>query len=67
MTSPNDTKALPARTLAGVASLAPSVASAASRLLVPLLVAEAAAFAGFALSGKIPVSLITVLRALLTF
>ncbi len=64
MTSPNDTKALPARTLAGVASLVPSVAS---RLLVPLLLAEAAAFAGFALSGKIPVFLITVLRALLTF
>ena len=34
---------------------------------VPLLVAEAAAFAGFAASGKIPESLITVLRALLTF
>lgn len=64
MTSLNDTKVQPARSLAGVASLAPSVAS---RLLVPLLVAEAAAFAGFALSGKIPVFLITALRALLTF
>ena len=67
MTSPNDTKVLPMRSLAGVASLAPSVASAASRLLLPLLAAEAAAFAGFALSGKIPVFLITALRALLTF
>ncbi len=65
MTSPNDTKVLSARSLAGVASLAPSVSR--SRLLVPLLVAEAAAFAGFALSGKIPVFLITALRALLTF
>ena len=64
MTSLNDTKVHPARSLAGVASLAPSVAS---RLFVPLLVAEAAAFAGFALSGKIPVFLITALRALLTF
>ncbi len=67
MTSPNDTKALDARSLAGVAPLAPSVASVASRFLVPLLVAEAAAFAGFAASGKIPASLIAVLRALLTF
>jgi hypothetical protein len=67
MTSPNDTKAPDARSLAGVAPLAPSVASVASRFLVPLLVAEVAAFAGFAASGKIPASLITVLRALLTF
>lgn len=67
MTSPNDTKAHAPRSLAGVASLAPSVASAPSRLLVPLLLAEAAAFAGFALSGKIPEFLVTALRALLTF
>lgn len=68
MTSRNDTKAHAPRSLAGVASLAPSVASAAaSRLLAPLLVAEAAAFAALVLSGKIPESLITVLRALLTF
>lgn len=67
MTSRNDTKAPEARSLAGAATLAPSVASAAQRLLVPLLVSEAAAFALLALSGKIPVSLITALRALLTF
>jgi len=67
MTSPNDTKVPDARSLAGVAPLASSVASVASRFLVPLLVAEVAAFAGFAASGKIPASLITVLRALLTF
>ena len=70
MTSPNDTKVRAPRSLAGVASLPPSVASAASaapRLLVPLLLAEAAAFAGLAASGKIPASLITVVRALLTF
>ena len=67
MTSPDGTKVPDARSLAGVAPLVPSVASVASRFLVPLLVAEAAAFAGFAASGKIPESLITVLRALLTF
>jgi hypothetical protein len=67
MTSSNDTKAHAPRILAGIAPFAPSVSSAASRLLVPLLVAEVAAFAGLALSGKIPESLITVLRALLTF
>jgi hypothetical protein len=63
MTSPNDTKAPAPRSLAGVASLAPSVAS---RLLVPLLLAEAVAFVGLVASGKIPVSLITAIRALLT-
>lgn len=67
MTSSNDTKARAPRTLAGIAPLAPSVVSLAPRLLAPLLVAEAAAFAGLALSGKIPVSLIIVIRALLTF
>lgn len=67
MTSTNDTKARTRRSLAGVAPLAPSVASAASRLLVPLLLAETAAFAGLAASGKIPASLIIVIRALLTF
>jgi len=67
MTSSNDTKAHVSRFQAGVASLAPSMSSAASRLLAPLLVAEAVAFAALAVSGKIPVSLITVLRALLTF
>jgi hypothetical protein len=70
MTSRNDTKAHSPRSLAGAAPLGPaavSVASAAQRLLVPLLVSEAAAFALLALSGKIPVSLITALRALLTF
>ncbi len=67
MTSANHTKAHAPRSLAGVASLAPSAASLASRLLVPFLVAEAVAFAGLALSGKIPESLITAIRALLTF
>ncbi|HEY3350062.1 MAG TPA: hypothetical protein VGM13_09835 [Thermoanaerobaculia bacterium] len=70
MTSRNDTKAHAARSLDGVAPVAPaasSASSAASRLLVPLLVAEAAAFGALALSGKIPESLYTVLRALLTF
>ena len=66
MTSSNDTKA-PARTLAGVAPFTSSMSSAASRLLAPLLAAEVVAFVGLALSGKIPASLITVLRALLTF
>ena len=70
MMSHDVTEAPASRSLAGVAtasaaSSAPAL-SAASRLLVPLLVAEAVAFAGFALSGKIPASLITVLRALLT-
>jgi hypothetical protein len=67
MTRANAAKVPDARSLAGVAPLAPSVASVSSRFLVPLLVAEAAVFAGFALSGKIPESLIIVLRALLTF
>ncbi|MBK9063612.1 MAG: hypothetical protein IPL89_10510 [Acidobacteria bacterium] len=70
MTRSNDTKVHAARSLDGVALFAPAVSSAssaASRLLVPLLVAEAAAFGALALSGKIPESLITALRALLTF
>jgi len=67
MTSSYDTKVHASRSLAGVAPFAPSVSSAAPRFLVPLLVAEVAAFAGLALSGKIPESLIIVLRALLTF
>jgi len=64
MTSPNHMKAHASRVLAGVVSLAPS---AVSRLLGPLLVAEAAAFVALAASGKIPASLITAVRALLTF
>jgi hypothetical protein len=67
MTSPNDTKAPAPRSLAGIASYAPSLPLTAPRLVVPLLLAEAAAFAGFALSGKIPEFLIIALRALLTF
>jgi hypothetical protein len=67
MTRANAQKVPDARSLAGVAPLAPSVASVASRFLVPLLVAEAAAFAALAASGKIPESLIIVIRALLTF
>ena len=65
MTSPNDTKVLSTRSLAGVASLAPSVASAASRLLA-LLAAEAAAFALLSASGNMPEIVFTVFRALLT-
>lgn len=66
MTSNQDTKAPARRSLAGVAPPAPSVASVASRLLVPLLLAETVAFAGLAASGKIPASLLIVIRALLT-
>jgi hypothetical protein len=64
MTTLNHTKAPTTRSLAGVASLVPGVAS---RLLAPLLVAEAAAFVALAASGKIPATLITAIRALLTF
>ncbi len=64
MTSPNHPKVPAPRVLAGIASLVPSVAP---RLLAPLLVAEAAAFVALAASGKIPASLITAIRALLTF
>jgi hypothetical protein len=39
----------------------------ASRVIVPLLLAETAAFALAAASGKIPVFLMTAVRALLTF
>jgi len=39
----------------------------ASRLLVPLLLAEAAGFALTSASGKIPAFLFTAVRALLTF
>lgn len=39
----------------------------ASRAIVPLLVAEAAAFALLSGSGKIPAFLFTAVRALLTF
>ena len=47
------------------ASLVSSIRS--SRLIVPLLVAEAAAFALASGSGKIPAFLFTAVRALLTF
>ncbi|HTS02507.1 MAG TPA: hypothetical protein VMN04_08285 [Thermoanaerobaculia bacterium] len=67
MTSPKSTKARAPRSLAGVVPLAPFMASAASRLVGPLLLAEAATFAGLALSGKIPGFLIIAIRALLTF
>jgi hypothetical protein len=67
MTSINDTKAPASRVLAGIVPLAPAASSALSRALVPLLAAEAIAFLGLALSGKIPESLSIVLRALLTF
>jgi hypothetical protein len=62
-------KAVGARVSARVASLpAPIVSTVhASRLVVPLLVAEAAAFALAAGSGKIPAFLFTAVRALLTF
>jgi hypothetical protein len=39
----------------------------ASRVVVPLLLAETAAFALAAASGKIPMFLVTTVRALLTF
>jgi hypothetical protein len=39
----------------------------ASRAIVPLLLAEAAAFALASASGKIPAFLFTAVRALLTF
>ena len=48
MTSSNDMKAHAPRFQAGVAPLAPSVASAASRLFAPLLAAEAVAFVALA-------------------
>ena len=64
MTTQNHPKAHASRVLAGLASLAPF---AASRLLTPLLVGEAAAFVVLAASGKIPASLFTAIRALLTF
>ncbi len=64
MTSPNHPKAPAPRSLAGVAPLAPSVAS---RLLAPLFVAQAVAFVALVSSGKIPAALITAIRALLTF
>ena len=47
---------------------APIVSSVhASRVLVPLLLAEAAAFVLASASGKIPAFLFTAVRALLTF
>jgi hypothetical protein len=45
----------------------PSSLASASSALVPLLLAEAAAFALAAGSGKIPAFLFTAVRALLTF
>jgi len=79
MFSEGGTKAVTARASAGVTSLplrpffhvslpTPLVVSVrASGLLVPLLLAEAAAFALASGSGKIPAFLFTAVRALLTF
>ncbi|MEO8586976.1 MAG: hypothetical protein ABI584_12510 [Acidobacteriota bacterium] len=64
-------KAIAARASARVSSL-PLLASIpafipAARIVVPLLLAEAAAFALAAGSSKIPAFLFTAVRALLTF
>jgi hypothetical protein len=78
MFSEGGNKAVTARASARVASLplasfhailpAPLVLSMrASRAIVPLLAAEAAAFALASGSGKIPAFLFTAVRALLTF
>ena len=60
---------LPLRSSFFQASLPAALGSSirASRLIVPLLVAEAAAFALASGSGKIPAFLFTAVRALLTF
>ena len=60
---------LPMRSSFFQASLPAALGSSicASRLVVPLLVAEAAAFALASGSGKIPAFLFTAVRALLTF
>ena len=62
-------KALTVRASARVASLPwlSFSSSLASRAIVPLLVAEAAALALVSGSGKIPAILFTAVRALLTF
>ena len=73
MFSEGGNKAVTARASARVTSLpfplpAPLVSSVrAYRLVVPLLLAEAAAFALVSGSGKIPQFLFTAVRALLTF
>ncbi len=60
---------LPLRSSFSQASLPAALGSSirASRLILPLLVAEAAAFALVSGSGKIPAFLFTAVRALLTF
>ena len=63
MFSEGGIEAVTARVSARVASLP----LRASRAIVPLLLAEAAAFALASASGKIPAFLFTVVRALLTF
>ena len=79
MFSEGGIKVVTARAAARIASLplltgvhvslpAPLVSSVrASRMIVPLLLAEAAAFALVSGSGKIPAFLFTAVRALLTF
>ena len=67
MFSEGGIKAVAARASARVASLPMLSLIPASRVVVPLLLAEAAAFALAAGSGKIPAFLFTAVRALLTF
>jgi len=67
MFSEGGIKAVTARASARVASLPLLSFLPASRVVVPLLLAEAAAFALAAGSGKIPAFLFTAVRALLTF
>ena len=55
------------RTTSPVASSSLPASARASRIVVPLLLAETAAFILVAASGKIPVFLFTAIRALLTF
>jgi hypothetical protein len=66
MFSERGIKARSVRATSGAASSFPAWIPA-SRVVVPLLLAETAAFALGAASGKIPVFLFTAIRALLTF
>ncbi|MDL2718724.1 MAG: hypothetical protein PT977_13310 [Acidobacteriota bacterium] len=67
MFSEGGIKAVTARASAQVSSLPLLASIPASRIVVPLLLAEAAAFALAAGSSKIPGFLFTAVRALLTF
>ncbi len=69
MFSEGEIKALTALASARASLAVPDadVAPYATRAVLPLLIAEAAAFALVAASGKIPEFLFTAVRALLTF